>query len=259
MNRVDDTPWLHPAQMLRSHPRAAGIALLLTLGAVTIPVLLAVPGAKQGLQHVDNAVLHFMVRIRNPPITGIALVLNVLGSTLVTFPVRLATSIYLIARRRWWFLATFVIAWVVSEALITVLKVGFDRPRPMGSLVHTSGASFPSGHAVASAVTAMALVFVLVAPGPARRKWELRAIAFTLIMGVSRAYLAAHWLSDAVGGVLIGSAAAVDSAVAVQWVHDRLVIRAARKAPVEPAEAAEEMPKQPGPLEAAAAEDEAET
>jgi membrane-associated phospholipid phosphatase len=162
---VSESAWLHPAHMLRSHPRAAGIALLLTLGALAIPILLAVPGGKEALQDVDDAVLHFMVRIRNRPTTDVALVLNVLGGTVVTLPIRVGTSLYLILRRRWWFLATFLVAVAISEALITVLKRAYNRPRPPGSLVHVSGASFPSGHAVASAVTAMALVLVLVAPG----------------------------------------------------------------------------------------------
>jgi membrane-associated phospholipid phosphatase len=45
-----------------------------------------------------------------------------------------------------------------------------QRPRPPGSLVVTTGTSFPSGHAVAASVTVIAAVIALVPPGR-RRAW----------------------------------------------------------------------------------------
>jgi membrane-associated phospholipid phosphatase len=32
-------------------------------------------------------------------------------------------------------------------------------------------------------------------------------VAFSIVMGLSRAYLAAHWLSDATAGILLGTSA----------------------------------------------------
>jgi undecaprenyl-diphosphatase len=57
---------------------------------------------------------------------------------------------FLALRRRWWHLAAFAAAIVLSEVLIGSLKGIYDRARPPGSLVATSGASFPSGHAIAA-------------------------------------------------------------------------------------------------------------
>jgi membrane-associated phospholipid phosphatase len=245
--------------LLRSHVRAGRIALILGFGAAVSLILLGVPTTRGAVNGADRAVLHFMVRIRLAPLTWIALTLNVLGASVVTWPIRIGTVIYLGARRRWWFFAAFALAVAVSELLITILKHAYHRARPPGSLVATTGASFPSGHAMAAAVTAMALVFVLVRPGPERRRWEIRAVAFTLLMGVSRAYLAAHWLSDAVAGVLIGATVAVASAVLVQWIHDRMALRAVKMAPERPLEAARQMPEQPGPLETAAVEEGSES
>lgn len=42
-------------------------------------------------------------------------------------------------RRRWWQLAAFTAAVVLSEVLIGLLKGIYDRPRPPGSLVITTG------------------------------------------------------------------------------------------------------------------------
>ena len=90
-----------------------------------------------------------------------------------------------------------------------------QRPRPPGSLVVTTGTSFPSGHAVAASVTVIAAVIALVPPGRRRAWWALAAMAFSILMGLSRAYLGAHWLSDAVAGILLGTACAVVTALMV--------------------------------------------
>jgi undecaprenyl-diphosphatase len=148
-----------------------------------------------------------------------------------------------------------VLAVVTSEASISLLKVAYDRPRPMDahghllSLVHVSGASFPSGHAVATATTALLLVLVLFPPGRKRRKWELAVVAFTLIMGASRGYLAAHWLSDAVGGVLVGATLTLGSATLVQWLRTRYLRRAAERG--VSGEIRAEAVVEPGPLQSA--------
>jgi len=75
--------------------------------------------------------------------------------------------------------------------------------------VATIGFSFPSGHAVASAVTAVGLVIVLTGPGPQRWVWRLRAVTFAFVMALSRVYLDAHWLSEVVAGALLGGGLAI--------------------------------------------------
>jgi undecaprenyl-diphosphatase len=71
-------------------------------------------------------------------------------------------------RTHWLRLAAFALAAVTSELCIEPVKAAVDRPRPPGSLIATSGASFPSGHAVAAAVTAVGLVLVLAEAGATR-------------------------------------------------------------------------------------------
>jgi undecaprenyl-diphosphatase len=88
-------------------------------------------------------------------------------------------------------------------------------------LIGTSGASFPSGHAIAAAVTAVGLVIVLLPPGAARWKWEARAVAFAFVMALSRVYLRAHWLSDVVAGALLGAALALGWPALLQTVRGR--------------------------------------
>ena len=79
----------------------------------------------------------------------------------------------------------------------------------------TSGASFPSGHSIAATVTVVAAVIALVPPGRRRVWWGAGAVAFSVLMALSRAYLAAHWLSDAIAGVLLGTSCALLAALVV--------------------------------------------
>jgi undecaprenyl-diphosphatase len=118
----------------------------------------------------------------------------------------------------------------LSEVLIGTLKGAYDRARPPGSLVATSGASFPSGHSIAATVTVVAAVIALVPPGRARVAWGTAAAVFSVLMALSRAYLGAHWLSDALAGVLLGASCALLAAFAVGEFQGRTAHRAARSA-----------------------------
>jgi undecaprenyl-diphosphatase len=154
-------------------------------------------------------------------LTVIAKVFNVVGHEYVTLPVRIAIAGLLALRRWWWHLAAFAAAMVISEVLVGLLKGIYSRARPPGPLVATSGASFPSGHAVAASVTAVAAVIALVPAGRRRAWWAAAAVAFSILMGLSRAYLGAHWLSDAAAGMFLGTSCALMTALAAGQLQRR--------------------------------------
>ena len=202
-------------EALLRRPRQAA---LLTAAVVAVTAVVFALAADHGtlarIQRLDDAWLRLMISGRTPPLTAIAKVFNVLGLVYVTLPARIALAGFLALRRQWWHLAAFTTAIVLSEALIGSLKGIYDRTRPPGSLVATSGASFPSGHAIAASVTVVAAVIALVPAGRRRALWGAAAVAFSIMMGLSRAYLAAHWLSDATAGILLGTSCALVTALA---------------------------------------------
>jgi undecaprenyl-diphosphatase len=178
----------------------------------------------------DLSVFHWTDDIRNGVLTGLARFLNVLGGGMVTIPLRVAVAVWLAFRRRWRAFATWVITWAAAELILSAAKTFFHRGRPPLALVDVVGFSFPSGHAVAGAATAVALVLVLLPAGPARRRWEFVAIGFAFVMALSRVYLGAHWFSDVVAGVLLGAGVALGSAGLVTEVRDIALRRRARAA-----------------------------
>jgi len=217
--------------MLIDHRRAFLYALALLAGLAFIgfavgrhPPEVAPQTTIGFVGSLDLKVYRWMDDIRNTPLTWLFRFLNVVGSGIVTIPVRAVASIAVAVRRRWRAFGAFVVTWAGSELLQTFLKSWFHRGRPPGALVVTKGFSFPSGHAVAGAATAVALVLAFFPPGERRRKWEWIAIGFAFVMAFSRVYLYAHWFSDVVAGVLLGFGIAIGSAALATEVRD-LVLR----------------------------------
>jgi undecaprenyl-diphosphatase len=145
-----------------------------------------------------------MVSVRWPPTTSVAKVLNVIGGGTVMWAVRGVIAAAFAYARRWRTLTVFLLAEISAELCIGPIKALVGRHRPSGSLVAVAGDSFPSGHVITASVTAAVLVLLLVAPPRARRAWLTLAVSWSLVMALSRTYLAAHWMTDAVGGILVG-------------------------------------------------------
>lgn len=95
--------------------------------------------------------------------------------------------------------------------LSTFLKLGFDRPRPdlVAHLSHAYSSSFPSGHAMLSAVTYLTLG-VLLARAHERRRTKIIVMTYgvtlTVLIGLSRIYLGVHWPTDVMAGWALGAA-----------------------------------------------------
>jgi len=195
--------------MLVDTRRGLVVSGALLLGAVVVTLLVLLPATRPAVQAVDDAVWRWAGAARNDPATALAVALSWLGSGLVNWPLRAAALLLLAWRRHWLRLAAFALAVLTSELFIGPVKSAVDRPRPSGSLIETSAASFPSGHAIATAVTAVGLVLVLAQPGPNRWRWEVYAVVLTSVMALSRVYLRAHWLSDTVAGALLGAGLAL--------------------------------------------------
>jgi len=102
--------------------------------------------------------------------------------------------------------------------LSTLLKSGFDRPRPElvphGSMVYT--ASFPSGHSMMAATVYLTLA-ALVSRILRRRRLRVyivaTAVVLTLLVGVSRVYLGVHWPTDVLAGWTVGAIWALGASV----------------------------------------------
>lgn len=117
--------------------------------------------------------------------------------------------------------ALLVLISVCGGTLIsTLLKMSYDRPRPdLATMSHQFTASFPSGHAMLSAVTFLTIGALLARFAPSRRLQILAiggAIILTVMVGASRIFMGVHYPSDVLAGWCVGAAwALVCSTVAL--------------------------------------------
>ncbi|WP_434113463.1 phosphatase PAP2 family protein [Methylocaldum sp. GT1TLB] len=114
----------------------------------------------------------------------------------------------------------------------TLLKLGFDRPRPdlvpHGAYVYT--ASFPSGHAMLATATYLTLGALLARVLPDRRtKFFVltMAVVLCLLVGFSRVYLGVHWPSDVAAGWMIGAAWALIWWLVARWLQRERIVEEA--------------------------------
>lgn len=133
-----------------------------------------------------------------------------LGGTTVLTMLTLFTCGFLIAVRRAREALVLVGTIVGGSLLKTGLKAVFDRPRPslVEHLAVVSDASFPSGHAMLSAVTYLTLGAMLAqTQATTRLRIYILSISVILVLliGSSRVFLGVHWPSDVLAGWCLGS------------------------------------------------------
>jgi membrane protein DedA with SNARE-associated domain len=225
---MDRRPYLRPLVMLgrRIRPHARFVAGRLTPGGLgleftTVLAILAValyvlvaytstvldhPGPTPG----DHTAFDIARELRTAWLVDVAKVVTTLGSTAVIAPI-LAIATFLLAwHRRWTEAVVLVIATAIVYIGVAELKGLTDRPRPSDTLTGTSGSGFPSGHA------AHAVLYPWLAVTLAIRMRRgmiggtaIIAVGFGLaaVVGLTRVYLRAHYLSDVTSGWALGAAA----------------------------------------------------
>ena len=189
-------------QIARRWPLVSGAAALLL--AVGLGALIVQRGNGRPME-IDAEWMDEIIEHRAPVWEYLSLTMNFLGAGIagvIVIPVLIL--VFLLLLRRPWAAGYFVLATIVSSGLVQVLKSLFGRARPEDMLVVSDFGSFPSGH-VANAAT-MAVCLGILFP----RVWVwLAGALYTVLMMVSRTYLGAHWLTDTIGGLLLGAAVAV--------------------------------------------------
>lgn len=168
--------------------------------------------------------------------------LTALGSgTVLTLITVLAVGFLFSARKHT--TALLVAVAVSSGALLSGgLKDLFVRARPdvVPGLVQVSSASFPSGHALNSAMVYLTLATLLARSqqsGRVRIYLLSVAIVLTLLVGISRIFLGVHWPSDVIAGWSVGAVWAVVWSLIGKCLQNRRKIEAPNVPADEPEDA----------------------
>ena len=138
-------------------------------------------------------------------------IISDLASTPWVTGIALAVTSILCWKRCWYRLLALLLVLPCGMVLDLLLKLAFHRHRPRfaDSYLVFHGYSFPSGHTMAATLFyGLLAVFAVIMCKSWR--WRVAAVLCSLVLillvGLSRLYLGAHYLSDVLGAIAAGSA-----------------------------------------------------
>ena len=183
------------------HWRVAALATAL----VAVVVLGIIVTVRDSPLELDAEWMEEVIEHRHPAWLIPSLVMNSVGGGILgALVIPLLTTVALALFGRPWGALYFLVASIVSAGLVQLLKALLGRSRPEQILVAADAGSFPSGHVANAATVAVALAFLV------GRAWAWYAgLAWVILMALSRTYLGAHWVTDTVGGAVLGAAVAL--------------------------------------------------
>jgi undecaprenyl-diphosphatase len=209
--------------------RIAIVLLLLQLAAV---VALAVGFTEvlddvlegDGIAGIDRPAAEWLGTHRDPWLTRVLLIISAGGGPAGMAVVTIVISSLVAVWRRTWLPVVLALAGALGILAVVMtgkLLVVRERPPIPFAVITEKGFSFPSGHAAGTAA-----VFPLAAWLLTRylvKRWIPQVLVWTLAIGasgavgLSRIYLGVHYISDVLGGWLLGAAWAVGVVLVGSW------------------------------------------
>ena len=169
---------------------------------ITISILLIYLILKSKTGFIDNKGYNFISKYICDTNTSIAKIFTFLGSTL--FITTLCVLSLLLKKFRIQIISNTLLAVGISQLLKRVIR----RPRPIDiALIEETGYSFPSGHSMV-AFAFYGLIIYLIYKSKLNIKLKILFIVLLSLLilgiGLSRIYLGVHYVTDVLGGYILG-------------------------------------------------------
>lgn len=160
---------------------------------------------------IDKDIAVWLHERTNPGMLAVMQLITDLASTVWVTVVSVLIVLILCWKRYWYRLLAFMLVFPGGMVLIFLLKIAFHRSRPSfaDSVTIFQSYSFPSGHTMA-AMLLYGMMAVLGVIAFDSWRWRVRivisACSTVLLVGFSRMYLNAHYLSDVLAAIAVGLA-----------------------------------------------------
>lgn len=192
--------------------RLSASAAVIAVALVVLGLLVTGAWGDTWLGRWDRSVVAAMVEMRTATLTDVMTVISALSGSSAVVAGGLAMSVLALGATGSWRPALFVAVTLVGEALLYfVVSRLVDRFRPdVADLTNglPTGASWPSGHVAAAVALYGALAALLVHYTGTRARWVSVAVPVVVALAVaaSRIYTAAHYPTDVLAGLALGTA-----------------------------------------------------
>lgn len=156
----------------------------------------------------DIRIANLLTYFRHDFYSRIFLWITILGKMEIVLFISILMLIIFYSKKKYEYIWSLVIGIVGSTSCLYFGKLIFHRPRPYVALYLEKSFSFPSGHATISVLLYGFICYVILKNS---EKWKTKVNAFFItlvvigLIGFSRLYLGVHFLSDVLGGYLLGA------------------------------------------------------
>jgi undecaprenyl-diphosphatase len=186
---------------------AAGWSALFVLAAIGFMDVIEEIVTADRLLRADASISHLVQSLRVPPLDRLMVGVTEFGDSIVVTVTLAALLAVLALARKWRPVLAVACAFALAAVAVPLIKLGLHRPRPIDLYSGAELFAFPSGHSAFSTLL-FATLAMLIAPSLRTRGqialWTAALLGIVAI-GTSRIYLGAHWPSDVLGGVLVGT------------------------------------------------------
>ncbi|MDO1448100.1 phosphatase PAP2 family protein [Rhodocytophaga aerolata] len=178
---------------------------------------------------IDQEVTHFLYKARNQMVGQVFYLISYLGSQKGSIIIGVLVSIILLKQGRKTY---FVALWLVLLGVGLSVRYGkliFHRVRPADvGFYEETNFSFPSGHSTTAMVLFGMLTYFLMRNSHSRKQrllYFLMGLLLVLLVGFSRIYLGVHFLSDVLGGYLLGATWMIMGITVIEWLSYKKELR----------------------------------
>ena len=191
------------------HPENHRQLILLVYAVITAVLFLVLAVnvfAHGSLTSLNESIANLLRSIRTDCVENVMLAFTILGSKYVMLVSATLILLWFCVKKYWRITVHWLATIVLVSGTVEVIKKLFYSSRP-GFLLHGPvTSSFPSGHTCLTvAFVGVLSMFVAQNLKPkGRRVLYIAATLMVFLVGFSRLYLTAHWLTDVVSSVLLG-------------------------------------------------------
>jgi len=179
----------------------------LLVSSVSLILFLMVVFFKESFSTVDANVNSWSASIQSAPLNLAAIIISYGFDTTSLLAVSFLIAAYLLYKHHKKDVLLLAVGMIGDAFLITAIKSLAHSARPLNGIISEQGFSFPSGHVVSAVVLFGLLAYFAWEHRKSKKMKIFSSLIFLMIafaVGFDRIYLNVHWLSDVLGGYLLG-------------------------------------------------------